>query len=108
MCEGCHGATHAEWDTDGSPLKNDNVTGNQLQGHSGTVSECSTCHVASAISSNTQNGPHGMHVVNDSRFWQQSHTGHGQAVENAKADRGTCAACHGYDHLGTVLSRDPG
>ncbi|MFZ1537072.1 MAG: cytochrome C, partial [Chromatiaceae bacterium] len=106
MCEGCHGATHAEWDQDGSPLKNDNVTGNQLQGHSGTVSECSTCHVTSAMSSNTQSGPHGMHLVNDSRFWQQSHKDMAKA-ENGKANGGTCGACHGADHLGTVLSRTP-
>ena len=52
-----------------SPLQNDNVTGNQLQGHSGTVSECSTCHTTSAMSASTQAGPHGMHLVNDSRFW---------------------------------------
>ncbi len=106
MCEGCHGATHAEWDADSSPLQNDNVTGNQLQGHSGTVSECSTCHTTSAMSANTQGGPHGMHLVNDSRFWQQSHKDMAKA-ENGKTGGGTCGACHGADHLGTVLSRTP-
>ncbi len=106
MCEGCHGATHAEWDTDGSPLKNDNVTAGQLQGHSGTVSECNSCHDTSAMSSDTQDGPHGMHLVNDSRFWQQSHKDMAKA-ENARPDGGTCAACHGADHLGTVLARTP-
>ncbi len=106
MCEGCHGATHAEWDADSSPLQNDNVTGNQLQGHSGTVSECSTCHTTSAMSANTQGGPHGMHLVNDSRFWKQSHKDMAKA-ENRKTGGGTCGACHGADHLGTVLSRTP-
>jgi len=106
MCEGCHGAAHAEWDADSSPLQNDNVTGNQLQGHSGTVSEWSTCHTTSAISSSTQQGPHGMHLVNYSRFWQESHKSMAE-IENRKPDGGTCAACHGADHLGTVLSRAP-
>ena len=106
MCEGCHGATHAEWDQDGSPLKNDNVTGNQLQGHSGTVSECSTCHTTSAMSSNTMNGPHGMHLVNDSRFFSNAHENLAKA-ENGKPNGGSCGSCHGADHLGTVLSRTP-
>jgi hypothetical protein len=106
MCEGCHGATHAEWDDDGSPLQNDNVTANQLQGHSGSVMECSTCHVTSAMDSDTQDGPHGMHLVNDSRFWKEAHKGMAKA-ENAKPDGGTCAACHGADHRGTVLARTP-
>ncbi len=106
MCEGCHGATHAEWDADGSPLQNDNVTANQLQGHSGTVMECSTCHVISAMDSDTQDGPHGMHLVNDSRFWKEAHKGMAKA-ENAKPNGGTCAACHGADHKGTVLARTP-
>ena len=43
MCEGCHGATHAEW-PNGNPNANDNVTAGQLQGHTGTIIECSTCH----------------------------------------------------------------
>jgi hypothetical protein len=106
MCEGCHGATHAEWDADSSPLQNDNRTANQLQGHSGTVSECSTCHVISGLSSNTQSGPHGMHLVNESRFWKEAHKGMAKS-ENAKPNGGTCGACHGENHLGTVLSRAP-
>jgi hypothetical protein len=106
MCEGCHGATHAEWDTDGSTLLNDNVTANQLQGHSGTISECSTCHVTTSVSSNTQEGPHGMHLVNDSRFWRESHKDMAK-TENGKPNGGSCGACHGADHKGTVLSRAP-
>ncbi len=106
MCEGCHGATHAEWDADGSPLQNDNVTANQLQGHSGTVMECSTCHVTSSMSSKTQGGPHGMHLVDDRRFWKEAHKDMAKA-ENGKTGGGTCGACHGADHKGTVLSRTP-
>ena len=72
MCEGCHGATHAEW-PNGNPNANDNVAANQLQGHTGTIIECSTCHVTSELASNTQGGPHGMHLVNDRRFWKEGH-----------------------------------
>ena len=43
MCEGCHGATHAEW-PNANPNANDNVTAKQLQGHTGTIVECTTCH----------------------------------------------------------------
>ncbi|MFZ1575446.1 MAG: Ig-like domain-containing protein [Chromatiaceae bacterium] len=107
MCEGCHGATHAEWDADSSPLQNDNVTGNQLQGHSGTVSECSTCHTTSTMSSSTQLGPHGMHLVNDSRFFDGGAHKNLAETENGKPGGGTCGACHGADHKGTVLSRTP-
>ncbi len=106
MCEGCHGATHAEWDSDGSPLMNDNVTANQIQGHSGTVMECNACHVTSALSGSTQGGPHGMHLVNDSRWYAEGHEDAAKA-ENAKPNGGSCAACHGADHRGTVLSRTP-
>ena len=107
MCEGCHGATHAEWDADSSPLQNDNVTAGQLQGHSGTVSECSTCHTTSAMSASTQAGPHGMHLVNDSRFFDGGAHKDLAESENRKANGGTCGACHGANHLGTVLSRTP-
>jgi hypothetical protein len=49
FCEGCHGATHAEW-PNANPKVNDNVTANQLQGHTGTIVECSTCHRENAFS----------------------------------------------------------
>ena len=45
-------------------------------------------------------GPHGMHVVGDSRWRQEN--GH---PRYAKADRAACAACHGGDFRGTALSR---
>jgi len=107
MCEGCHGATHAEWDHDASPLVNDNRTANQLQGHSGTVMECSTCHLTSSMSSSTQSGPHGMHLVNDSRWFDGGSHESAAKTENGKPGGGSCGACHGTDHKGTVLSRTP-
>ncbi len=105
MCEGCHGATHAEW-PNGIAAANDNLTSKQLQGHTGTINECTTCHTTSALASNTLAGPHGMHLVNDSRFWSSAHKSLAK-TENAKPGGGACGACHGADHLGTVLSRTP-
>ena len=105
MCEGCHGATHAEW-PNANPNANDNVTANQLQGHTGSIMECSTCHVTSQLSDDTQGGPHGMHLVNDRRFWKEGHKDLAKR-ENRKPGGGTCGSCHGSDHRGTVLSRAP-
>ena len=105
MCEGCHGPTHAEWPVADNNA-NDNQTAIQLQGHAGFISECTACHTSGSLSASTQNGPHGMHVVNDSRFWSQSHKDMAKS-ENRKAGGGTCGSCHGSDHLGTVLSRVP-
>lgn len=104
-CEGCHGSTHAIWPGDDAHPKDD-IASKQLQTtHAGTVSECSTCHTTASLAANTQSGPHGMHVVNDSRFWKEAHKDMAKA-ENQKGG-GTCAACHGADHLGTALSRVP-
>ncbi len=46
MCEGCHGATHAEW-PNANDAANDNQTAKQLQGHAGTIADCTTCHSSS-------------------------------------------------------------
>ncbi len=105
MCEGCHGPTHAEWPVANNDA-NDNQTAIQLQGHVGFISECSTCHTSGSPAADTQNGPHGMHVVNDSRFWSEAHKDLAER-ENSQPGGGTCAACHGSDHRGTVLSRVP-
>jgi hypothetical protein len=103
MCEGCHGATHAEW-PNGNPNANDNVTAKQLQGHTGTITECTTCHSSSFSiddfkgnldSNGWMPGPHGMHPV-ATAMWNDKHK---------EVSSGTCAACHGSDGLGTVLSR---
>ena len=95
-CEGCHNSTHAIW---ANPVDthNDNVAARELQGHTGTVAECSTCHAAGSLAL-TLNGPHGMHNVGDSRWT----TGHESL---AKANVQACAACHGTNYRGTVLSR---
>ena len=95
-CEGCHNSTHAIW---ANPLDahNDNVAAKQLQGHTGTVAECSTCHAPGSLAL-TLNGPHGMHNVGDSR-WTSGHE------SLAKSNVQACAACHGTNYRGTVLSR---
>jgi hypothetical protein len=95
-CEGCHNSTHAIW-SNPVDTHNDNVAAKELQGHTGTVAECSTCHAPGSLAL-TLNGPHGMHNVGDSR-WTSGH-------ENlAKANVQACAACHGPNYRGTVLSK---
>ena len=100
MCEGCHGATHAEW-PNGNPNANDNVTANQLQGHTGTIVECSTCHGAGWEPSRSEalDGPHGMHVVGQTDFADGGHEDIAEDNPNA------CRACHGSNGQGTVLAR---
>ncbi|NJD32142.1 MAG: carboxypeptidase regulatory-like domain-containing protein [Gammaproteobacteria bacterium] len=95
-CEGCHNSTHAIWP---NPVDthNDNVAAQQVQGHAGTITECNACHGAGTIALGL-NGPHGMHVVADSR-WRSG--GHGGV---AKQNRQACAACHGATFRGSVLS----
>lgn len=92
-CEGCHGSTHAIW-PNALPSSNDNIAANQLQGHAGTITECSTCHTSLRL---TLNGPHGMHNVN-SREWNLEH----EDFYERNAD--ACRACHGQNLEGTVLS----
>ncbi len=106
MCEGCHGSTHAIWPNE-NVNANDNVAAIQLQGHTGTITECRTCHTESLRLS--QNGPHGMHDVSpisnnngqidpDLRrtYWNREHE---------DVSRSTCKSCHGADGLGTALSK---
>ncbi|MET0050493.1 MAG: PKD domain-containing protein, partial [Candidatus Thiodiazotropha sp.] len=96
FCEACHGSTHGIWPNK-NDLANDNVAANQLQGHKGTITECSTCHEGDLGS--TLGGPHGMHPVGNTRF---SNGGHESIAEN---NRNACRACHGRNGEGTVLSR---
>jgi hypothetical protein len=95
-CEGCHNSTHAIW-SNPDEAHNDNVAAKELQGHTGTVAECSTCHAPGSLAL-TLNGPHGMHNVGDAR-WTSDHER--LAESNVQA----CAACHGTNYRGTVLSR---
>lgn len=96
FCEACHGATHGIWPNK-NPNSNDNVAAIQLQGHTGTISECSICHEGDL--GNTLEGPHGMHPVGDTSF---SDGGHEDLAED---DPDACRACHGRTGEGTVLSR---
>ena len=92
-CESCHGATHAIYPSSHSQ---DNAQSLDLQGHAGTVSECSTCH---ATVPNTANGgPHGMHTMGSA--WVSSH---GHQAEGS--NRTACAYCHGADYRGSGLSQ---
>ncbi len=96
-CEGCHNSTHAIWPNP-VELHNDNVAAQQLQGHAGTITECTTCHGTGTLPLSL-GGPHGMHVVADSRWTRGGHE------SQAKQNRQACAACHGTTFRGTVLSR---
>ena len=96
QCSACHNSTHAELP---STVRNDNIQSLQIQGHTGTISDCINCH-------NTQprtvtGGPHGMHPVD-----QQWANGHEDVVENSGSSQ--CRTCHGTDYRGTVLSRSLG
>lgn len=96
MCEGCHGSTHAIWPVK-NPAANDNLAPTQLQGHSGTVIECVSCHGSQDLGL-TLGGPHGMHPVGDAD-WNEEHE------EVAEDNKNRCRACHGTKGEGTVLSR---
>jgi hypothetical protein len=90
-CEACHGSTHAIW----SANPNDDVAATQLQGHAGVIGECGACHQAPPA--NGLGGPHGMHPVGAA--WVEAHQ------DLAAGNLSACAACHGTDYRGTVLSR---
>ncbi len=101
MCEGCHGATHAEF-PNGNPDANDNVMANQLQGHTGPIVECDTCHtninaLGTDGSTASLQGPHGMHVVGNTQFADGEH--------RRNINRNACRDCHGQNGEGSVLSR---
>ena len=95
FCEGCHGSTHAIW-PNANALANDNKAAQQLQGHTGTIIECNTCHAGDL--GMTLKGPHGMHPVGDTKFAQEHE-------DFAKKNANACRACHGLDGEGSVLSR---
>jgi len=92
QCEACHGSTHAEYP---SSHANDNVQSLALQGHIGTLTECSTCH--STVPITTTGGPHGMHTIGQT--WVSKH---GDAAEH---DATACTTCHGSDYRGGFLSK---
>ncbi len=92
-CEACHGSTHAEFP---SSHRNDNIQSVQRQGHVGLLVECASCHGTQPAT--VSGGPHGMHPTGQS--WVSQHP---NTVEQVGAS--ACAACHGADLRGTVLSR---
>lgn len=91
-CEACHGSTHAEYP---SFHYSDNVQNQQMQGHSGMLVECGSCHAV--VPSSATGGPHGMHRLGQS--WVNGHGDYVQTVGTA-----ACRDCHGLDYRGTVLS----
>ncbi len=91
-CESCHGATHAIFPTHEA---GDNLLSQQLQGHDGTVAECTACH--STVPLTKDGGPHGMHTVGQT--WVKEHEDH------AEKNPTDCKACHGDDYRGSVLSK---
>jgi hypothetical protein len=93
QCAACHGPPHAIYPTG---FANDNVQMENLQGHEGTLIECSTCHTS--LEDDEIQGPHGMHPVG-TKWVRDLHGGRadGQGVNQ-------CRACHGADDRGTVLS----
>ena len=133
-CAACHGAAHAVW-PNRDPNANDNVTALQLQGHTGTILECSVCHSADAFKNEADldggiysgdsqtgilGGPHNTHPINDAYWWQTTDsdtmnadaTSYGgwhnnYAQQPGKNGEDQCASCHGNDHKGTRLSKTP-
>jgi len=99
MCEGCHGSTHAIWPND-IVNANDNQAAIRLQGFIGTIIECDTCHLAGSLP-RTTNGPHGLHNVNDPRWYDEGHEDFYQSNKN------NCKSCHGTDLQGTPLAKMP-
>lgn len=90
-CETCHGPTHAEYP---SSHANDNLQIVKLQGHDGTLAECTACH--KQMPEAVTGGPHGLHPIG--QYWVDKHEG---AAEKGAA---ACQTCHGADYRGTVLS----
>ncbi len=92
QCEACHGSTHGELAT---PISNDNVQSNNLQGHTGMLAECTACH--STMPSTTNGGPHGLHPIGPTWVSNHEHAAGGGAA--------ACQPCHGTDYRGTILSK---
>lgn len=97
FCEACHGATHGIWPNT-NPNANDNLAAKQLQGHTGTISECSTCHTGDL--GNNLDGPHGMHPIGNAG----ANFAGGGHESLAESNPDACRACHGRNGEGTVLS----
>jgi len=91
QCEACHGATHAIY-----PAHNaDNIASKSIQGHSGTLGECTACHTR--VPNTVTGGPHGMHPVGQGWVGGHEHV--------AERNAGQCKSCHGSDYRGSNLSK---
>lgn len=99
-CSACHGSPHAIYPTS---ERNDNIQSLDLQGHVGTISDCSTCHQNDVSHTRTKDGgPHGMHGIGE--WWIKEH--HDYIPErNDSRDLSSCNACHGTDSKGGELSK---
>ena len=93
QCEACHGSTHAIYP---SSHKEDNLQSIAVQGHEGTIAECTSCHTT--IPNTINGGPHGMHTVGQS--WVHNH---GDVAEHGRSS--SCTACHGTNYKGSPLSK---
>jgi Bacterial Ig domain len=94
QCSACHGSPHAIWPTSEA---NDNLQATLLQGHVGTLTDCSTCH-SNLEDNQLLQGPHGMHPPTNA--WAADK--HGNFAKGAGLAQ--CQACHGANSRGTVLS----
>jgi len=93
QCSACHGSTHAIYP---SIQPEDNIQSIKIQGHIGTIGECTSCHTYTPFTS--RKGPHGMHSI--SQKWVDKHEDY---AEDGKKSR--CAVCHGMDYKGSELSK---
>jgi len=91
QCEACHGSTHAIYPAHEA----DNKVSLKVQGHTGTIAECTACHTT--VPKTVTGGPHGMHPVGES--WIADHH------EGADGNADQCKTCHGTDYRGSVLSK---
>ncbi len=92
QCSSCHGSTHAIYP---SLRAEDNIQSIGVQGHAGTINECTSCHLS--VPKTADKGPHGMHSVG--QYWVDRHK------SSAKGDATKCASCHGKDYRGSFLSK---
>jgi hypothetical protein len=93
QCSACHGPPHAIAPT---RWQNDDLQAEQLQGHVGTITECSVCHTG-LEDNQFSSGPHGMHP--STAAWAN-----GKHGDFAESNLSNCRACHGSNDRGTVLS----
>ncbi len=91
QCEACHGSTHAIYPAHEA----DNRVSMAIQGHTGTIAECSACHTS--VPRTVTGGPHGLHPIGQS--WVRDHQ------NEAERHPAQCKTCHGSDYRGSMLSK---